>query len=82
MKRGHYGKLGEMASVRQITSRLSRLSKARHEKFNDKNDISLFRTVKQTQMQNQDIVGEKRVKDDKNKLAFSDAAKKITWKHH
>ena len=32
--------------------------------------------------QNQDIVGEKCVKDDGNKLAFSDTAKKNVWKQH
>ena len=53
--------------------------KALNEKFSDKDDVALFRKAKQIRKQNQDIIGEKCVKDD-NKLAFSDTTKKNAWK--
>ena len=54
--------------------------KALNEKFSDKDDVALFRKAKQIRKQNQDIIGEKCVKDDDNKLAFSDTTKKNAWK--
>ena len=51
--------------------------KALDEKSSKKDDVVLFRIAKQIRKQNQDIVGEKCVKDDDNKLVCSDAAKKI-----
>ena len=50
--------------------------KALDDKLNNKDDVALFRIAKQIRKQNQDIVGEKCVKDDDNKLAYSDTAKK------
>ena len=54
--------------------------KALNDKFSDKDDVALFRIAKQIRKQNQDIIGEKCVKDDDNKLAFSDTTKKNAWK--
>ena len=39
------------------------------EKFSDKDDVTLFHVAKQIMKQNQDITGEKCVKDDDNNLA-------------
>ena len=39
------------------------------EKFSDKDDVTLFHVAKQIMKQNQDIIGEKCVKDDDNNLA-------------
>ena len=46
-------------------------------KFSNKDDVALFRIAKQIWKKNQDIVGEKCVKDD-NKLTYSDTANKNT----
>ena len=51
-----------------------------NDKFSDKDDVALFHIAKQIRKQNQDIIGEKCVKDDDNKLAFSDTTKKNAWK--
>ena len=56
--------------------------KALNDKFSNKDDVALFRKAKQIRKQNQDIVGEKCVKGDDNKLAYSDTAKKNAWKQH
>ena len=53
--------------------------KALNDKFSDKDDVALFHIAKQIRKQNQDIIGEKCVKDN-NKLAFSDTTKKNAWK--
>ena len=50
--------------------------KALNDKFNDKDVTALFRIAKQIKKENQDIVGQKCVKDDDNKMACSDTAKK------
>ena len=47
-------------------------------KFSNKDDVALFRIAKQIWKKNQDIVGEKWVKDDDNKLTYSDTANKNT----
>ena len=47
-------------------------------KFSNKDDVALFRIAKQIWKKNQDIVGEKCVKDDDNKLTYSDTANKNT----
>ena len=47
-------------------------------KFSNKDDVALFRIAKQILKKNQDIVGEKCVKDDDNKLTYSDTANKNT----
>ena len=52
------------------------------ENFSTKDDVALFCVAKHISKQNQDIVGEKCVKDDDNKLAYSDTAKKNAWKQH
>ena len=52
------------------------------DKFSNKDDFALSRITKQIRKQNQDIVGEKCVKDDNNKLAYSDTAKKNAWKQN
>ena len=56
--------------------------KALNDKFSDKDDVALFHIAKQIRKQNQDIIGEKCVKDDDNKLAFSDTTRKNAWKQH
>ena len=78
-----------MEAARQTTSRLSRLpravyeakQKALHEKFNEKNSIALLLIAKQIPEQNQDVAGERCVKDDK-KLSFSNASTKTARKQH
>ena len=52
------------------------------EKFSNKDDVALFRIAKQIRKQNQNIVGQKCVKDDDNKLAYSNTAKKNAWQQH
>ena len=56
--------------------------KALDEKFSNKYDVALFHIAKQIRKQNQGIVGEKFVKNDDNKLAYSATAKKNAWKQH
>ena len=56
--------------------------KALDEKFSNKDDVALFHIAKQIRKQNQDIVREKCVKHDDNKLAYFDTAKKNAWKQH
>ena len=43
--------------------------KALDDKFSNKDDVALFHIAKQIRKQNQDIIGEKFVKDNDNKLA-------------
>ena len=52
------------------------------DKFSNKDEVTLFCIAKKIRKQYQDTVGEKRVKDDDNKLAYSDIAKKNAWKQH
>ena len=52
------------------------------DKFSNKDEVTLFCIAKQIRKQYQDTVGEKCVKDDDNKLAYSDIAKKNAWKQH
>ena len=56
--------------------------KALDEKLSNKDDVALFRIAKQIRKQNQDIVGQKCVKDDDNKLAYSNTAKKNALHQH
>ena len=56
--------------------------KALDENFSKKDDVASFHAAKHISKQNQDIVGEKCVKVDDNKLAYSDTAKKNAWKQH
>ena len=56
--------------------------KALDYKFSNKDDVALFYLAKLIREQNQDTVGEKCVKNDDNKLAYSDTTKKNAWKKH
>ena len=42
----------------------------------------IFKIVKQLRKDNQDVVGEKCVKDDSGNLSFDNEAKKVAWKQH
>ena len=44
------------------------------------NDI--FKIAKKMRKDNQDITGEKCIKDDSDKLSMDDQAKKVAWKQH
>ena len=57
---------------------------AEDDQFSDikENDPKLFRLAKQMRKENQDVVGEKCVRDDEGCLSFSDADKKKAWKQH
>ena len=46
----------------------------------DKDNVALFRIAKQIRKQNQDIIGEKCVKQDDNKLIYSDTENKNACK--
>ena len=52
------------------------------EKFSNKDDVALFRIAKQIRKQNQDIAAQKCVKDDDNKVAYSNTATKNAWQQH
>ena len=43
---------------------------------------NIFRIAKQMRQQNQDVIGEKCIKDDNNNMAFDDETKKVAWKQH
>ena len=42
----------------------------------------IFRLAKQMRRDNQDVIGEKCVKDDSGNLSLDDEAKKVAWKQH
>ena len=73
-----YAKAKKVANRAVFTAKRTALD----DKFSNKDDVALFRIAKQIRKQNQDIVGEKCVKDDDNKLAYSDTAKKNAWKQY
>ena len=58
--------------------------KAEKEKLNniEKDTVTVFRIAKQMRKENKDIVGEKCIRNDSGKLAYSDDEKKIAWKQH
>ena len=42
----------------------------------------IFKIAKQLRKDNQDVVGDKCVKDDSGNLSFDNEAKKVAWKQH
>ena len=58
--------------------------KAEKEKLKDieKDDITVFRIAKQMMKEKKDIVGEKCIRDDSGKLAYSDNEKTKAWMQH
>ena len=48
----------------------------------DSNRDMIYRIVKQMRAENQDVLGDKCVKDDNGNLSFCDEAKKAAWKAH
>ena len=54
----------------------ARFSKLKH------GDNSMFCLARQMRQDNQDIIGDKCVKDDSGKLSTTDEAKKVAWKQH
>ena len=45
-------------------------------------DPQLFRLAKQMSKVNQDVVGQKYIRDNAGNLSFSESCKKTTWKQH
>ena len=44
--------------------------------------VDIFKIAKQLRKDNQDVVGDKCVKDDSGNLSFDNEAKKVAWKQH
>ena len=63
---------------------LAAKKKAENEKFKniENNYVTVFRLAKQMRKENKDIIGEKCIRDNSGKLAYSDDEKIKAWKQH